>query len=252
MKKNLRSACLFFLVFLIFISGFAGLVSAVADSDYSFTHFNESNYNSRWGDLSSPTSEYDIWGYTGRTYNFSTNFTKNYTLLNDTTMVFYWNCGDGEDSDPYDFNTTNTTSYSHKWNKPDTYYASVGIFQNGRPINVSFWVPIRIVNETNITVQNFFMLDENEGSDSNNSAHLYNIPDSAHSSENSTEYCGYVDNDYSFYVNLSATSRTNEDKRTLSREDNRTINETITEVEWGDNTSDNSLNVDNSYDNNTE
>ena len=218
MKSNLRSACLFFLVFLFFTVGFVGLVSA---ADYNFTHFNESNYNSRWGDLSSPTSKYDIWGYTGRTYYFSTNFTENYTMplesTNNTTMVFYWNCH-GKKSDPSDYNTTSdlkSWNCSHKWDDPGTYYASVGIFQNERPVNVSYWVPIHIINETNITVQNLSMLDEKKGFEGNYSTHLY---------RNNTTYCGYEDNDYSFSVKFNATSRSNAD--------DRTIGETTTVVYW--------------------
>jgi hypothetical protein len=251
MTKNLRSACLLILVFLFFTAGFVGLVSA-ADYNYSFTHFNESNYSSKWGDLSSPTSEYDIWGYTGKDYNFSTHFAENSTLplesSKNTTMVFYWNCS-GKTYNPNDLtrlpiNNTNkdnkSWNSSHKWDNNGTYYASVGIFQNETPVNISYWVPIYIVNETYITVQNVSMLGENERFNCNSTYY------------NNSKYCGYMNNDYSFSVTLSATSRASKDKRNLTREDIRTINETITEVNWGDNTSANSLNIDNSYDSNTE
>lgn len=250
MKKNLRSACLLFLVFLFFTVGFVGLVSAA--ENYSFKNFDKPKYNSNWGDLSSPTSKYDIWGYTGKNYSFSTDFTENSTMpiesSKNTTMVFYWNCN-GNNSNPYNYtplpiNNTNkdnkSWNCSYKWDNNGTYYASVGIFQNETPVNISYWVPIYIVNETYIIVQNVSMLDENERFNCNSTYY------------NNSKYCGYINNDYSFSVNLSATSRASKDKRTLTREDIRTINETITEVNWDDSTSDNSLNIDNSYDYNTE
>ena len=248
MKKNLRSACSLFLVFLFFTVGFVGLGSAEVPTNYSF---NESKYTHHWDGLSSPVSEYKIWGYPGKLYNFTTEYNRS-LFSDDMTMVFYWNCkSDPNDFTPVEMNNTthhrpinNTISLSnctHIWNENGTYYVSVGVFKGEDPINVSYWAPVEIRDNCTIKVQNFFMLEDNEGSGCNKT---YNVLIPANSTENSANssnssdiYCGYVGNGYSFNVTLNATFINTDN---LTSEDSRTIKETTTEIDWGDSSSDNS------------
>ncbi|MCO5382524.1 MAG: hypothetical protein NHB15_10880 [Methanosarcina barkeri] len=150
------------------------------------------------------------------------------------------------------------------------------MFQDGIPINVSYWTTVEIRNNTCITVQNISMLNEKEGFDSNNSAHIYkisnfseimlggeeefNCSNSTYNLDNSSKnccYCGYKDNDYSFSTCLNATYRksevskilpdtrrsltANDTTENLSETDTRTIGETTTVITWDDNSSDNSI-----------
>jgi len=208
-------------------------------------------------------------------------------------MVFYWDCkGDKSAYTPVEMSnythhsskdsTTNCSNCTHIWNKTGTYYVSVGVFkQDGTPINVSYWVPVEIRNNTYITVQNLFMMDEKEGFDSNNSAHIYKISNfseimlgkkeefncsnstynvlSLDNSSMNCSYCGYKDNDYSFSICLNATCQksemirtlpeikirrsltTNDIENNLSENDTRTIEETTTIIKWDDSSSDNSI-----------
>ena len=249
MKDKLHSACLLLLFSFFFIAVFAGVGNASKDTyedPYNFSIF-EGNDSTRWGKIGSPISDYNIWGYTGKLYNF----TVNYTALSpeNTTMVFYWNCS-GNKSDhspdlplndrnswkwiypPANEKNNSKWKYPHLWNKSGTYLVAVGIFNgpasNISCPNISYWVPIEIKNNTTIKVQNIFMTDEKKGFEGNYSDHLYN----------NCTYCGYVNNDYSFSVKLNATS--------LEEADNRTINETTTVVYWNytsilGNKSDNSI-----------
>lgn len=239
MKNNSHSACLLFFVFLLLISGFAGLVSAEDKAkDYDFSKFNKSSYKGEWDELSSPTSEYKIWGYTGQLYNFTTSLKKNCTIpLGNTTMVFYWNCHGDEnntsDFTPLPINNTNNkqTSWNctHRWNKQGTYYVSVGMFRNNEAIKVSYWVPIRILNDTTIEVRTFSMVDENN---SNLDQYILN---SFNSSGNSTkrEYCTYADKTQYFSTTINATINNSSENQTEA--DRRAIKETTTEVNWDDN-----------------
>jgi|GEM_PF-1670537 len=294
MTKNLRSACSLFLVFLFFTVGFVGLGSAEQANNSSKQNytFNESNYSHHWDGLSSPTSNYTIWGYPEKTYNFTTKYNSS-LFSNNSTMVFYWDCkGDKSAYTPVEMSnythhsskdsTTNCSNCTHIWNKTGTYYVSVGVFkQDGTPINVSYWVPVEIRNNTYITVQNLFMMDEKEGFDSNNSAHIYKISNfseimlgkkeefncsnstynvlSLDNSSMNCSYCGYKDNDYSFSICLNATCQksemirtlpeikirrsltTNDIENNLSENDTRTIEETTTIIKWDDSSSDNSI-----------
>ncbi|HWQ48888.1 MAG TPA: hypothetical protein VN414_08075 [Methanosarcina sp.] len=287
MKKNLRSACLLILFFLSFIAGFAGLGSAENVSyDYSF---NEKNYTGKWNGLSSPASEYKIWGYPNMNYTFTTTY--NRSLFSDKrTIVFYWDCKNNTSNyKTVQMSNENCSIYNgayhsnctNKWDKNGTYYVSVGVFQDGIPVNVSYWTTVEISNNTYITVQNFSMLDEKEGFDSNNSAHIYKISNfteimldgeeefncsnstynvlSLDNSSKNCSYCVYKDNDYSFSTCLNATCRKSENIRTLSEikirrsltandiennlleTDTRTIGETTTVIKWDDSSSDNSI-----------
>lgn len=254
MRKNLRSACLLFLVFLFFTIIYVGLVSAEEDTNNDIYNYSNLNKLSILGNNTLPTTEYSIWGYTNKNYTFFVNDT---VLLNDpspskTTMVFYWDCLNNDsyyqyfllnDPDHID-NASRGWKCAHPWNNTGNYSVAVGIFKlnssgNWVGKNVSYWIPVQIRNNTKITVQNFSMLDEKEGFEGNNSTHIYNISALANSPENYS-YCGYVDNDYSFSVKFNATSLTNED--------NRTIGETTTVVYWDygsienkENKSDNSI-----------
>lgn len=245
MKENLRSACLLFLVFLVFISGFVGMGSAEEDTNNDIYNYSNLNNLSILGNNTLPTTEYPIWGYTNKNYTFFVNDT---VLLNDpspskTIVVFYWDCLNNQ-SDYQNFSLNDSSHIdsasrgwkcAHPWNNTGNYSVAVGIFKlnsSGNRVgkNVSFWIPVQIRNNTKIIVQDFYMLDEEKGFEGNNSTHLY---------KNST-YCGYVDNDYSFSVKFNATSLTNED--------NRTIGETTTVVYWDygsienkENKSDNSI-----------
>ncbi|MDR7664843.1 hypothetical protein RG963_03385 [Methanosarcina sp. Z-7115] len=295
MKKNLRSTCLLILVFLSFITGFAGLGSA-ENVSYNYS-FDENNYTGKWDkDFSSPVSEYKIWGYPNKNYTFITTY--NRSLFSDKrVIVFYWDCNNNTSDHtppiPMSGNCSNIgvayqSNCTHKWDKIGTYYVSAAIFQDGIPINVSYWVPVEIRNNTCITVQNFSMLDEKEGFDSNNSAHIYKISNfteimldgeeefncnsSTYNLDNSSKnccYCGYKDNDYSFSTCLNATcgkrknipalpetdirTPTRADiQKNLSETDTRTIMETTTVIEWDNNSSDNSIFGNISYSNETE
>lgn len=287
MKKILRSACLFILVFLSFIVGCAGIGSAENVScNYSF---NESNYTGKWDkDFSSPASEYNIWGYPNKNYDFITTY--NSSLFSDKgVVVFYWDCKNNiSNYKTVQMDKENCTNISgacqsnctHKWDKIGTYYVSAAVYQNGTPINVSYWVPVEIRNNTCIIVQNFSMMDEKEGFDSNNSAHIYKISNfseimlngeeefncsnitynvsSLYNSSKSCCYCGYEDTDYSFSTCLNATCEKNETnltqpeikirpltvndiKNKLPETDTRTIGETTAVIEWDDGYSDNSI-----------
>jgi hypothetical protein len=168
---------------------------------------------------------------------------------------------------------------TNKWDKIGTYYVSAAIYQDGKPINVSYWIPVEIRNNTYITVQNFYMLDEKEGFDGNNCAHIYKISNfseimlgekegfncsnstyNVSSLENSSKnccYCVYKDTDYSFSTCLNATCGKSEtisalpeikirplranDTKIISETDTRTIGETTTVIEWDDGSSDNSI-----------
>lgn len=231
MKKNLRLPCLLFLAFLICTLGFMALGSANEDpyeKPYNFSKFKDNNSTS-WGKIDSPISDYNIWGYVGKSYNF----TVNYSALspdNNATMVFYWDCK--KNPSYYEFFSMNNKTYqdqtknktrkcNNTWDKVGTYFICVGIFENTTPVNFSYWVPIKIKNNTTIEVQNIFMMDEKKGFEGSYSNHLYN---------NNSTYCGYVDNDYSFSVKINAIS--------LGEADNRTINETTTVVKWEDDDAD--------------
>ena len=193
------------------------LGSANEDTDpYNFSKF-EGNDSTSWGKIASPISDYNIWGYTGKPYNF----TVNYTALSpkNTTMVFYWNCsGNKSDHSPdLPLNDRNNSKwkyppendknnskwkyppendknnskwkYPHLWNESGTYLVAVGIFNgpasNISCPNISYWVPIEIRNNTTIEVKNFYMLDENEGFGCSNST--YKVLSSDDSENNSCE-----------------------------------------------------------------
>jgi hypothetical protein len=245
MKSNLRSTCLLFLVFLFFSAGFVGMVSA-NDDPYNYTILEKDN--TICGKVDLPEGDYPIWGYINRSYNFNEVY-KNVSKENyaNTTMVFYWNCLKGK-SDYSNFALNNTSHWkdinsqnwkcNHTWNKTGNYSVAVGVFKPYDGSNaVSFWIPIKIVNDTNIKVQSFSMLNGQNSFAIENSIHSNNLSFSnlINSSENYSEkkYCGYLKNDYSFSVKLSAISR--------SREDNRTINETTTVVYWDNKTSDSNV-----------
>ena len=234
MKEKLNSTCLLLLFSLLFIAGLAGLGNASEDLDpYNFSKF-EKNETVTWGKIVSPISDYKIWGYPGELYNFATTY-NNSLASNNTTVVFYWDCkGNKSDYTPVPMSDADHhridqsknlshSNYTHKWDDHGTYYVSVGVFQDNCPVNFSYWVPVNIENNTTIIVQNFSMLEGNEGVDCSNSA---NKDLSSGNSENNDKYCGYVKNDYSFSVTLNATCRT--------EEDNRTIFETTTVVGWDD------------------
>jgi hypothetical protein len=231
MKIILRSTCLLLIFFLFFIVGLVGLVSA----DNDLYSFNQSNYYGKWGNLESPKSEYSIWGYKNTNYTFITDCKNNTLNINENPeIVFYWSCnekGNGFDPSYYTripINETNNDpklwNCSNKWSENGTYYVSVAMYQNKSFVNISYWVPIEIREKTRVEVKDFFMMREEKGSDATFKSKLY---------RNGTKYCGYVENDYSFSVNLNAISH--------SIEDNRTINETTTVVNWGDNKSDDSI-----------
>lgn len=245
MKNSLRLPCLFFLTFLTFTSGFMDLGSANEDTyedPYSFSKFRD-NDSTNWGEIDSPISDYNIWGYTGKSYNF----TVNYSALSpddNATMVFYWDCKNNlsyhtffsmNDKNYQDKTKSKTRTCNNTWDKIGTYFICVGIIENTTPVYFSYWVPIEIKNNTIIEVQNISMMDEKKGFEGNSSDHLYN---------NNSTYCGYVDNDYSFSVKLNAIS--------LGEADNRTINETTTVIYWNyssleENESDNSILGGNAY-----
>lgn len=302
----MRSACLLILVFLFFTAGFVGLVSAKVD-DYNYSKLNNS---SLWGTVRLPETEYPIWGYTTQNYNFFVNHTvsPNDPSNSNTTMVFYWDCLNN--SANYHDNSSDYSSFSldnrshfdndskkwkctHRWNNTGNYSVAVGIFKlNSRGEwegkNVSYWIPVEIKNNTPIIVQNFSMLDEKEGFDSNNSAHIYKISNFSklmlggeeefncsnstyYNLDNSSKnccYCGYKDNDYSFSTCLNATcgksenisalpetdirTPTRADIQNLLETDTRTIMETTTVIKWDNNSSDNSIFGNISYSNETE
>lgn len=225
MKNNLHSACLLFLVFLFFISGFMGIVSiepakANTIEDYNFSKF-ENNTDVIWGEIGSPASDYEIWGYTDKPYKFNVN----YTVLspNNTTMVFYWDCkGDKSNYNCSSLNDTKKSewNYSHTWNKSNTYFVCVGVFNaapNNSCPNISYWVPIKIFNDTTIKVQNFSMVDQNYSA----------LVDENSGDSNESNYSAYVNNDYSFFVIVNAPSRTYK-----TDEDKRFVNETNIVVYW--------------------
>jgi hypothetical protein len=225
-----------------------------AEDEYNFSKFNNSS-DTTWGKINSPISDYEIWGYAGKSYNFSVD----YSVLSpdNTTMIFYWDCNGNQsdyDNIPLRFNNTNKKQKSHVWRNSGIYLVAVGIFNgpdsNISCPNISYWVPIEIKNNTDIKVDAFYMQDENEGVGCSN--RTYNVSILANSLEKSdnpsnpdtfSKYCGYAKNDYSFNVTLNDTFISTS-KRT--DEVNRTINETTTEINWGDNALDNSLSVDNS------
>lgn len=225
MKNNLHSACLLFFVFLLLISGFAGIVSiepakANTIEDYNFSKF-EHNTDVIWGKIGSLASDYEIWGYTDKPYKFNVN----YTVLspNNTTMVFYWDCKGNKSN--YNCSSLNDTkksewNYSHTWNKSNTYFICVGVF-NATPNNscpsISYWVPIKIFNDTTIKVQNFSMVDQNYSA----------LVDENSGDSNERNYSAYVNNDYSFFVIVNATSRMYK-----TDEDKRFVNETNIVVYW--------------------
>ncbi|HII02556.1 TPA: hypothetical protein HA351_13210 [Methanosarcinaceae archaeon] len=224
MKENLHSACLLLIFSLFFIAGLAGLGNASEDPDpYNFSNF-EKNETVTWGKIGSPISDYKIWGYPGKDYNFTTTY-NNSLFSNNTTMVFYWDCK-GHKSDhtaPAPMSDAGRLTGTHNWSNPGTYYVSVGVFQDNRFANFSYWVPVNVENNTTIIVQNISMLEGNEGVDCSNNV---NKDPRLDNSENSDKYCGYVKNDYSFSVTLNASC--------LTDVDNRTIFETTTVVGWDD------------------
>lgn len=253
MKIILRSACLLLIIFLFFIAGFSPLVSA-SDDPYLF---NKNNYTGKWGNLYSPASEYKFWGYNDTTYNFVTELENNsivHKSLNDTTMVFYWNClSDNSSYDPFPMNNEthrqnkNGQEYwncSHKWNRTGTYYLSVAMYQNKSVANVSFWVPIRIINDTTIKVQSFCMVDEDKKPNYNSSSFdcsssnlkNYTVPGDS----DKWIYCAYAEKTHYFSAELNATlTETNgtlaDSNLTFQRHaDERAVNETTTEVNWSD------------------
>ncbi len=245
MKDNLHSTCLL-LLSLIFIAGLAGLGNASEDPDlYNFSNF-EKNKNVTWNKIGSPISDYEIWGYPGKDYNFNTTY--NCSLFSkNLTVVFYWDCkGDKSDytlvpmsdADSHQIDQNKNLSHSNctnRWDTPGPYYVSVGVFQDNNLVNFSYWVPVNIENNTTITVQNFSMLVDDKWVGYNRSS--YKVSNSHNSENNSTEdnskYCGYLKTVSSFSAIINATS--------LGIKDNRTIDETTTVVYWGDNNSDNSI-----------
>jgi hypothetical protein len=262
MKDNLRSACLLFLVFIIFTAGFVSLVSAKDPDPYSF---NESNYTGKWKNLDSPTSEYSIWGYKNTNYTFITHCSNKSTLdlKENPEIVFYWSCNNNTDNpsdnkvDPSNFtrNPINNTTYyldswncTNKWNETGTYYVSVATYQNKSVVNVSYWVPIKIINDTKIEVKNFFMVDENKKYDcNNNSTNNSNIRSQNYSipGDSNKTYCAYAEKTHYFLAELNATlADSNLDFQ--RRADLRTVTETTTEVNWSDGPNDY-----NSYDKST-
>lgn len=200
MKKNLRSVCLLILVFLFFIAGFAGMGSADRDTNQitntSKETFNYSNVNhhTMWGkQVNLPTTDYPIWGYPDKSYNFFVNCTISPEDYSTTTVVFYWDClNNSSDLDYFPPNNsgnlvnstvndtdakTITLNCTHKWNNTGIYSVAVGIFKSNNSgrwdgKGVSYWVPVEIRNNTYITVQSFSMLDEKEGFDRKNSAQV--------------------------------------------------------------------------------
>jgi len=259
MKKNLRSACLLFLVFLFFTIIFVGLVNAKGD-EYNYSKLNKS---SMVGIVKLPETGYPIWGYTKKNYTFFVNSTisPDDPSKSNAIMVFYWDCLNNlsdynnfslDDLSHFD-NDSQKWKCAHNWSKKGNYSVAIGIFKlNGsrewEGKDVSYWIPVEIKNNTEIKVDTFYMLDENEGVGRSNTT--YNISILSNSSEKSDEssnpgtsskYCGYAKNDYSFSVVLNATFNTSN----LTSEDNRTIDEITTEIYWGDGNSDNSLSIDN-------
>jgi len=243
------------------MGGFVSLVSGAQDKigDYDFSKFNKSNYKGEWGIVSSPESKYEIWGYSGTDYNFTTNC-NNSLFSNNSTMVFYWDCKDNNDSlsNYTDFSMndpkhreeqckeTLTFICNNTWNKPDIYYICVGIFNNKKALSVSYWVPIKIVNNTTISVQNFFMNDED-----NKSLDYYNstLPNSTRNEDNSNsnnsssnisnncgntcrQYCTYADKTQYFSAAINAII--DNSSKDQADADEHAIYETTTEVYWGD------------------
>jgi hypothetical protein len=239
MKKNLRLACLFFLIFYLITVGFVNMASAGAASSNDNYSYSKVEDPSKLGKDKLPTTEYPIWGYKDKNYTFSIDYTISPNNYSNTTIVFYWDClKNGSNYYPFVLSdpekdtgdSTNKTAWKrnnqtwccrHKWNEIGNYSVAVGIFKlnsSKKPPTwdgekVSFWIPVEIKNNTTIEVQNIFMMDEKKGFDGDDLAKLYN-----------NTYCGYVDNGYSFSVKINATS--NEEA------DNRTINETTTVIYW--------------------
>lgn len=236
MKNNLHSACLFLVIFLYLISGFVGLA---AGFDYSF---NQADYTDKWGTPTSPESNYSIWGYLGKDYNFTTKCPDS-LLLSNITVIFYWDCLKNPSDyklgcqDPQDKTifTANKT-----WYKNDTYYICVGIFQNEKVVNMSYWVPIKIMKkDLTIEIQNFSLRDEREESGYNRFID-HNIFMDGYAVQNFTDflkddnknksdyyYCAYLKNDYSFNASIQASCTSNKSRQN--------INDTIIEVNWKDN-----------------
>lgn len=238
----MRLACLLFLAFFLFTAGFVALVSAVEPDQYNYTT-QLSNNLSIFGKVGLPVGDYPIWGYNNTCYNFyeTCNVSENFS---NTTMVFYWDCLNN--SSYYSNFTLDDTSHqkdvslwecNNTWNKTGNYSVAVGVFKPDGSKEASFWIPIKIINDTTITVKSFFMLDEQNGNATNyiTDYNHFNFSNLFNNSGNWSEkkYCGYIKNSYSFSVILNATSQ--------SDEDNRTINETTAEVYWGDNTSDSNV-----------
>jgi len=215
------------------------MVIASEDSSNDNFSYSKVQNSSKLGKENLPTTEYPIWGYTGKTYNFTIKDVSQEDPSN-TTMVFYWDCLRNE-SRHYQFLLNNESHLrnnswicNNTWNDPGNYSVAVGVFKlNSNDtwvgVNVSYWIPVEIKNNTTIEVPKILMMDEKVGFEGSYSDHLYN---------NNSTYCGYVDNDYSFSVILNATS--------LEEADNRTINETTTIIYWNynsldENKSDNSI-----------
>jgi hypothetical protein len=225
-----------------------GLVSAKDNNsvDYNISRFE----NSSWGNLSSPKSDYNIWGYTDIDYNFSTklNATTLNAANNTTEIVFYWKCsGSIPTSDPLNYsivhinditNNTTTWNHTHNWSESGTYNVAAGIFQNNSPVNASYWAPIMIRKNTIIEVQNFSMIDENNNQVSNFSVNNEPSNLSPYTAPSKREYyCVYAKETQHFSAKINAILNNEQSHKTginQSEADIRAINETTTEVHWND------------------
>jgi hypothetical protein len=237
MKGNLRSACLLFLVLFLFIVGFISLVSANDDTYNYNTHFNNPPINpSKYGILENiPKGDYPIWGYTNKTYNFCIEYNSSGENLSNTVMVFYWNCLRDPSNYTY-FKLENKSHFnnnkgncSKQWNLAGNYNVAVGVFKPGSK-KVSYWIPIEIYDEANITVKSVQKLDKNGSYKELDKYGLYNENSNYSKEPYHSKYCGYVNNDYSFLVNHSAEKNPN--CKNYTKYDYYTIDETTTEVNW--------------------
>lgn len=234
MKNNLHSACLLFFVFLILILGFMSLARAEAPN-YSF---NEDAYTGEWGAPNPPESEYSIWGYTNTNYTFTINC-PNSLLSDDATIVFYWDFK--SDTSDYSFPIESrpepggNTSFkgNNTWDNNGTYYICAGVFQNGTPVSISYWVPINIMEkDITIEIQNFSMLDEREELGCNRVIKDYTVRNfpgflkNNTNEKNATYYCAYAKNDYSFNATVYANCTKDESRQNFK--------DIITEVNWTD------------------
>lgn len=230
MKRSSYSICFLFFVFLVSISGFVGLVSAI-DSKTDPYPYNYSKFENVPQGGKSPVIEYPVWGYVNESYNFTVNYSiLPESVLNNSTMVLYWDSWNK--SNDYNYSLLNDKHYNkdnrelrynHTWDKSGIYGVSVGIFdENKKPINVSYWMTIQIKNKnvSKVDVNSFFMLDEIERFDGNRSSHLYdhiylNLTNFSIDKIQTDYYCGYLKNDYGF----SATFNLNGQKKSVEKDE---------------------------------